>query len=63
MTRKAKAITVNANGLTLRQYAAAVGPIPMQDLSKIRKAWEAGEDPSEWRAHYQQLEAAKRAAR
>lgn len=49
MARKPK---VNANGLTLNQWIAAVGQVPILDAPKLSKAWERGEDPAEWRAYY-----------
>ena len=51
MARKAKTDT-NVNGLTCDEWIAAVGQAPLLDLPKLYKAWERGEDPTEWKAHY-----------
>lgn len=50
---------MNANGLTWAEWHRAVGKeCKMQHLkSKLEAAWEAGEDPCDWRAE------AERAAR
>lgn len=49
---KKKSPAVNANGLTSGAWIAQVGQVPMLDLPKLFKAWEANEDPAKWRAHY-----------
>jgi hypothetical protein len=44
---------VNANGLSFFRWLMAASfdcPLPATTLRTAKRAWEAGEDPSDWRA-------------
>jgi len=53
---------MNANGMTWSDWHRAAGKAcKIQNLkSKLRAAWEAGEDPCDWRAAAEQREHAAR---
>lgn len=47
--------TTNPEGLTLGEWMQAVcafRPFDPDDYAKLKRAWRAGEDPTEWAAHY-----------
>jgi hypothetical protein len=56
MARTKKPDPVNVHGLTHGKWIAAAGPVPMLDFPKLKKAWEAGDSPEDWRAYYADMD-------
>jgi hypothetical protein len=59
MSRTARKPATNKEGLTQSQFMHAVGSVPIMELGLLAAAWKRGEDPAEWKHHYQQLELLK----
>lgn len=62
MAKRKAAAAVNREGLTQAEWLAACGPVPIMDLRKLTAEWEAGVDPSDWRAHYGNVDASRGAS-